>query len=506
LRAAQAGYGVREWVLEVWKRVFLLAALLAPALGLIGVVIFQTEPAAAYQAMAVSAVGRTRIAVGRGMFGVKLGATMKQVRHELGAPTRSKRRSGGPLWNYARLRVEVGFDHGVVSYLSTSSPRLRTANGVGVGSSERTVLRRVPGVVCTKSRGRRTADCVVNRTVAGFRSRTEFVLRSDPAVDSVVMTGAAVDSPVCAQSGSTTTCTYRFTGTDQTFVVPAGVTSIEVVLIGGHGGANQTYPPGHYGLGGSGAMVAGTLGVVGGTTLYVDVGGNGGNGSSPGTPGCAGYPPPCSPPCTPEPPGENHPCMGPAAPGGKGGFDGGGAGGAGDYYGHTSGSGGGGFSDIGYVRASDGSSALSSMLVVSAGGGGAPGWGSQPYSEQPLTNGGDAGLPGTGYYNGEVPGGPGTATAGGAGGVYTHAMCPTCACGNPNVTGCFGAPGTHGNGGKGGEQGGMGTGGGGGGGGWYGGGGGAQGAGGGGGSSQAPFGFTVSVASPNATSEITISY
>ena len=146
------------------------------------------------------------------------------------------------------------------------------------------------------------------------------------------------------------------------------------------------------------------------------------------------------------------------------------------------------------------------MLVVAAGGGGAPGWGSQPYSEQPLTKGGDAGQPGTGYYNGEVPGGPGTATAGGAGGVYTYAMCPTCACGNPNVTGCFGAPGTHGHGGKGGEQGGMGTGGGGGGGGWYGGGGGAQGAGGGGGSSQVPFGFTVSAATPDATSEITISY
>ena len=81
-------------------------------------------------------------------------------------------------------------------------------------------------------------------------------------------------SPVCSQSGSTATCTYLLTGTTQTFTVSAGVTSLQIVAVGGQGGSGLGGP------GGNGAKVAGTLsGVSPGQVLYVIVGGNGGNGS-----------------------------------------------------------------------------------------------------------------------------------------------------------------------------------------------------------------------------------
>ena len=459
------------------KRVFVLAVLLV---------------------LAVPAVADARIVVGREMFGVTLGATMKQVRHTLGVRTGAHRLSRSVVWDYSRLDLKVDFEHGVVRDLSTQDPKQRTVYGVGVGSSELEVRRLVPDVVCSPMRDYRGTDCVAAVVRDDYRSRTDFQI-ANGVVDSVVMSSAVVASPGCAQSGSTTTCTYLFTGTDQTFVVPQGVTSLQVVLIGGHGGSAEPGGP-HTGPGGSGAVVAGTLPVAGGTTLYVDVGGNGGNGSQPIHPMCLYNPPPCSPPC--------HystfpPCyVVPSSPGAPGGFNGGGAGGGGDPMGSPSGSGGGGFSDIGWVPATDGYGALSSMLVVAAGGGGAPGIGSQEEAA-----GGDAGQAGTGFYTpAAVGGGAGTATAGGAGG-HAPPTCPLCVCpsGPSYATGsCYGSPGTYGSGGKGGAD--NGPGGGGGGGGWYGGGGGANAAGGGGGSSRVAYGFTASRASPDAAPEITISY
>jgi hypothetical protein len=79
----------------------------------------------------------------------------------------------------------------------------------------------------------------------------------------------------CALLGSvpaasaTVSQTFHYTGSEQTFVVPTGVTSVGVVAIGGRGGN------GDIALGGRGARVSGDLGVTPGETLYVEVGGNG---------------------------------------------------------------------------------------------------------------------------------------------------------------------------------------------------------------------------------------
>ena len=122
---------------------------------------------------------------------------------------------------------------------------------------------------------------------------------------------------------------FNFTGSEQTWVVPGGVTSIDVELAGGSGGNASGAS------GGLGARFSATIAVDPGTTLYIEVGGNG-----------ASFP------------------QDPTAP--AGGFNGGGNGGGVVL----KGGGGGGASDIRTVpRATAGS--LDSRLIVAAGGGGA---------------------------------------------------------------------------------------------------------------------------------------
>jgi hypothetical protein len=71
------------------------------------------------------------------------------------------------------------------------------------------------------------------------------------------------------------TQTFNYTGAEQTFTVPGGVTSLQVVVIGGSGGDSEF-------SGGGAAQVTANLSVTPGQTLYVEVGGNGVDGSSGG--------------------------------------------------------------------------------------------------------------------------------------------------------------------------------------------------------------------------------
>jgi hypothetical protein len=257
----------------------------------------------------------------------------------------------------------------------------------------------------------------------------------------VAFGGTALLAPpttATAATCSTGLATFAFTGGEQCYTVPAGVTSLYVIANGANGSGGTSNKPG-----GKGAHVEGRIPVTGGQTLYVYVGGNG------GTP--------------------------------AGGYNGGAAGGNGR------GGGGGGATDI---RGTSG--ALNSRLLVAGGGGGAGGAGAE------IGPGGyDGGAGGFNGVHGEdqilfwsfFGGGGGTQSAGGAAG--TDNGCVT--------RGPLSAPGSLGTGGVGGNgyygagttpNGPGGAGGGGGGGGLYGGGGGAAycnangyGVGGGGGSS-----------------------
>lgn len=160
---------------------------------------------------------------------------------------------------------------------------------------------------------------------------------------------------------------FASTEAEQTWVVPADVTLIHVVLKGGRGSG-----------GGSPAIVTGDLVVNPGDTLYVEVGSQG-------------------------------------RPGTSGGFNGGGYPGAGD----TSRGGGGGASDIRTVaRANAGS--LNSRLIVAAGSGGQgnSGLGGDAGAAAPGTGGGGAGTAAAGGAGGTGPSGghPGALGTGGNGG------------------------------------------------------------------------------------------
>src|SRR5438094_7123085 len=75
--------------------------------------------------------------------------------------------------------------------------------------------------------------------------------------------------PTCTTSGSTTTCIFSSTGSEQTFTVPAGVSSVTVTAVGGVGAAGQGSDLGSSGgAGGFGAKVPGALSGAGGGGLH----------------------------------------------------------------------------------------------------------------------------------------------------------------------------------------------------------------------------------------------
>jgi hypothetical protein len=67
---------------------------------------------------------------------------------------------------------------------------------------------------------------------------------------------------------------FTYTGADQSFVVPAGVSSLDVVMRGAGGGGSSRQPAGLFDAasGGAGAYVTGTISVTPGETLRIVVG------------------------------------------------------------------------------------------------------------------------------------------------------------------------------------------------------------------------------------------
>jgi len=224
---------------------------------------------------------------------------------------------------------------------------------------------------------------------------------------------AAAFAPGAAAACLTGTVAFTYTGAEQCYGVPAGVTSVQVAAIGAPGAGDGSGQ-------GFGAAVAAVVPVSSGETLYVEVGGAGSSG------------------------------------GFNGGGAGGGSGGAG-----TSGDGGGGASDVRSASVATSTElSLGSRLLVAGGGGGGTG-----FLGGNTDVGGNADQSGVGAFAG-MGGGPGGDGGGGSGGSGA-----TCSPGAAQI----GPVGTFGEGGAGGTGTGTGggtSGGGGGGGGYYGGGGG----------------------------------
>ncbi len=179
----------------------------------------------------------------------------------------------------------------------------------------------------------------------------------------------------CTQSGQTVTCSYAYTGGEQTFTVPSGVATLDVTAVGAAGGSVSNLLDTNGGPGASVEDTAVPVSVYQGQALTVIVGGVGGtgsytNGGAGGSPGGGGA-------------GGDYPDGNPAAN-----YDGGGGGG---YSGLLSPSG--------------------SALVIAAGGGGGGTGGFGGTAD--IGKGGGAGDCESQLGCG---GGGGTSTAGGAGG------------------------------------------------------------------------------------------
>jgi hypothetical protein len=204
---------------------------------------------------------------------------------------------------------------------------------------------------------------------------------------------------VGSSAATTAATTFSYTGSEQTYTVPAGATAVTVTAVGAPGGAFSALNPG-----GKGAAVTATVPLPAGTTtLYVEVGGAGGAASD-GF--CADHPP--------------------AAFNGGGGF----------AYSYWCGGGGGGASDVRTTSlATIPNSALTSTndsrLVVAGGGGGGDSDPLCPTTTGPGGTAGDTSVTGAGAGGtarggtasspdcGDTSGGNGGlgGTQGGAGGV-----------------------------------------------------------------------------------------
>ena len=127
--------------------------------------------------LTASEVAQATIRPQRGIAGVAAGMTATQVRGVLGAPA-SVRRGSNDFGRYREFRYRDlhVFFQGVQRVTSVSTTRRgeRTRSGIGVGSSERRLRRKMRGVRCaTELRVRR---CTLGRLLPGRRV-TDFLIR-----------------------------------------------------------------------------------------------------------------------------------------------------------------------------------------------------------------------------------------------------------------------------------------------------------------------------------------
>jgi hypothetical protein len=154
--------------------------------------------AAAVLAIAVAAPAQARIVPGKGMAGIRIGMTQAQVTAVLGQPDSSKTVSDdfGPSLRlrYAShgglrliLRENVSGEQELFQVLTKGRVE-RTKRGVGVGTRERRLRRRLRGEHCETISGYRS--CTIGQFVAG-RIVTDFRIRRHRVVSVVV--GRVVD-------------------------------------------------------------------------------------------------------------------------------------------------------------------------------------------------------------------------------------------------------------------------------------------------------------------------
>ena len=134
-----------------------------------------------------------------------------------------------------------------------------------------------------------TKTAIVSSSVQGYNN----IGNGQLVVSYVCPTGEyfTSDSSGCSSSAvpaGTASVTFSYTGNVQSFIIPAGVTAINVVAVGATGGSNTGCPSGVTYMGGNGGCMMTSLTVTPQQTYYINVGGTGGSISNCGV-GAGGF-------------------------------------------------------------------------------------------------------------------------------------------------------------------------------------------------------------------------
>jgi hypothetical protein len=149
-------------------------------LRLAGTVLFKGPALGLLVSVLLTASAGATIVPQRGMEGVRIGLRQPQLRAHLGRAAHARRLRDDAGQRYLELRyvhpvrLTVKLYGGAVTEVSTTDPRERTRAGVGVGSTERQVLRKVPHVRCRTEQRRR--HCLVGAFKPGHVV-TDFSVR-----------------------------------------------------------------------------------------------------------------------------------------------------------------------------------------------------------------------------------------------------------------------------------------------------------------------------------------
>jgi hypothetical protein len=135
--------------------------------------------AVAATALLVPAAGAT-IVLQVGIGGANVGMTPAAVKAKLGPPLRSasfKNGDGSTSQELYYKTITVIVHKGKVAGVDTTSPKEKTANGVGVGMPETLLRRKIKGLACKVNYGSRT--CTLGNASSKKSLITVFTIDGD---------------------------------------------------------------------------------------------------------------------------------------------------------------------------------------------------------------------------------------------------------------------------------------------------------------------------------------